>query len=192
MAHLQGFSIANIRGRRGDDPRNSLSKEYVRAVRVLRLQIALIENVSGLATKKTSEGSKYLDIIRGELEDLGYDTFSKILHAQDYGIPQIRPRLIIIATRTQLHQPYPSPSHETKVSQIDLFSNRFSHVPLWSAISDLPIRNAREGAEVWVYVSPPENSIQNYYVLDLGPFQSQSDASFIETSWTVLHGSLGW
>ncbi len=156
----QGFSIANVPGRRADDPRNTLFREYMRVVETLSPSLVLIENVVGLTTKKTPDGALYLTIIRDELERLGYDTFAKVLHAQDYGVPQIRPRLIIIGTKSKINSPYPDPSHHARVDQPTLFSNTASHVALWSAISDLPLINAREGGEEMEYTSPPTNSLE--------------------------------
>lgn len=156
----QGFSIANIAGRRADDPRNTLFREYIRAVKALSPEVAIIENVAGLATKKTSDGTLYLDIIREELEVLGYETHAEILHAQDFGAPQIRPRLIIIASKTSLRKPYPIATHGSQHDQLSLFSNKLTHVPLWAAISDLPVIEARQGAEEMAYSSSPENNLQ--------------------------------
>ncbi|MBE1290357.1 MAG: DNA (cytosine-5-)-methyltransferase [Rhodobacteraceae bacterium] len=156
----QGFSIANNAGRRADDPRNTLFREYVRAVQVLSPQVAIIENVAGLSTKRTSEGTLYLDIIRDELERIGYETHAEILHAQDYGVPQIRPRLIIVGTKTSLATPYPSVTHGSADQQLSLFSNISAHVPLWSAISDLPVIEARQGSEEMSYQASPTNDLQ--------------------------------
>jgi DNA (cytosine-5)-methyltransferase 1 len=156
----QGFSIANIAGRRADDPRNTLFREYIRAVQVLNPQIAIIENVAGLATKKTRDRTLYLDIIRSELEQLGYHTHAEILHAQDFGVPQIRPRLIIVGTKTRLPIPYPMPSHGINYEQRNLFTNKSPHVSLWAAINDLPIIKAREGAEEMIYTGDPNNDLQ--------------------------------
>lgn len=116
----QGFSISNIAGRRADDPRNTLFREYIRAVETLTPDIAIIENVVGLASKRTTDGTSYLTIIREELECLGYETHAEILHAQNFGVPQIRPRLIICGTKTTLKTPYPNATHYPTDEQLSL------------------------------------------------------------------------
>lgn len=103
----QGFSIANVGGRKADDPRNTLFREYLRAVKALDPELAIIENVAGLVTKKTPEKTLYIDIIQEELNQLGYETSVALLHAQDFGVPQIRPRLIIIGSKKTLKSPFP-------------------------------------------------------------------------------------
>lgn len=107
----QGFSIANNSARNIDDPRNSLFKEFMRAISLFLPSAVVFENVAGLVKKKTSNGDKYIDIILQEIEALGYIPHARILEAQDYGVPQIRPRLIIVATRTPINNPYPSITH---------------------------------------------------------------------------------
>ncbi|WP_319498709.1 DNA cytosine methyltransferase [uncultured Cohaesibacter sp.] len=157
----QGFSIANTAGRRADDPRNTLFREYIRIVKLLAPQIVLIENVAGLLTKKTSTGTLYIDIIQDEIEQLGYEVKVKILHAQDYGVPQIRPRLVIIGSKNRLAAFHPAPTHSSAADdQLGFFSNAALHIPLWAAISDLPIIKAREGSEEMYYSSDPSNDLQ--------------------------------
>lgn len=156
----QGFSIANAEGRRADDPRNTLFREFMRAVEALCPELVLIENVSGLKTKKTKDGSLYLEIIRDELHALGYETAVDILQAQDYGVPQIRPRLIIVGSRRTIAKPFPSITHFSLRQQASLFENESSHVPLWTAISDLPVISARQGSEEMEYQGLPNNTLQ--------------------------------
>lgn len=156
----QGFSIANVGGRKADDPRNTLFREYLRAVKALNPELAIIENVAGLLTKRTPEKRLYIDIIQEELNQLGYETEVALLHAQNFGVPQIRPRLIIIGSRKALRNPFPSQTHFAPPENLSVFTNEQTHVPLWAAISDLPQIEAREGAEVMEYVRDAENPLQ--------------------------------
>jgi len=156
----QGFSIANNGGRRTDDPRNTLFREYIRAVKALEPELALIENVPGLLTKRTPEKRLYIDIMQEELNNLGYQTEVALLHAQNFGVPQIRPRLIIVGSKRKLNSPFPTQTHFAPAENRTLFTNAQTHVPLWAAISDLPQINAREGAEVMEYTRDTENPLQ--------------------------------
>lgn len=156
----QGFSIANLGGRKADDPRNTLFREYLRAVKALEPELAVIENVAGLLTKKTPEKRLYIDIIQEELNQLGYETEVKLLHAQNFGVPQIRPRLIIVGSKKVLKSPFPQQTHFAPTDSASLLTNEQAHVPLWAAISDLPQIAAREGAEVMDYEALSSNPLQ--------------------------------
>ena len=157
----QGFSIANVGGRKADDPRNTLFREYLRAVEALKPELVIIENVAGLLTKKTSEKRNYVDIIQEEINQLGYETEISLLHAQNFGVPQIRPRLFIVGSKNRLRQPFPQQTHFSLPENPPLFSNEQIHIPLWAAISDLPQIEAREGAEEMDYDSEAENPLQD-------------------------------
>jgi DNA (cytosine-5)-methyltransferase 1 len=100
----QGFSTA---GRRDPaDPRNKLVLEYLNVVKIVRPNVVLIENVSGIRmnfTDSTSETGKmnYLDWIVSELSN-DYDVKAELLHLSDFGVPQRRKRFFIIAFRRGL------------------------------------------------------------------------------------------
>lgn len=158
----QGFSIANKNAGDPKDPRNSLFKEFVRTARVLKPQIVIMENVPNLVRAKTENGDLVLDIIKSELTVLGYIVKHKIVEATDYGVPQIRKRLVIIASMKELDSFFPEPTHTTKDAYSeDLFGNRLLPCPtLWDAISDLPDIEACEGGEEMDYTKEPENDFQ--------------------------------
>lgn len=106
----QGFSI--IGSRKPNDARNGLFREYMRIADGLRPKCVAIENVPGLATLA---GGKVLREIIGSFQDLGYSvTFAELLAAQ-YGVPQMRWRMLFIGFRGDLGIPagmgFPSPTH---------------------------------------------------------------------------------
>jgi DNA (cytosine-5)-methyltransferase 1 len=155
----QGFSICNKNNGDPKDPRNSLFEEFVRVGKILKPKLMIMENVPNLAKARTENKELVLDIIKTELKDLGYFVYSDILEAVNYGVPQIRKRVFVIASLIELEDPFPKPTHT--VNQYDLFSNALSLTPtLWDAISDLPEINAREGAEQMEYTSEPNNEFQ--------------------------------
>ncbi|WP_084685922.1 DNA (cytosine-5-)-methyltransferase [Nonomuraea coxensis] len=89
------------------DPRNKLWKEYVRVVRALQPRIFVIENVDRfmrsrefeLLTASTNEKD-------GDLRD--YVLQTNLLNAADYGVPQTRRRVIVLATHRDLVSSHPS------------------------------------------------------------------------------------
>lgn len=92
----QGFSHAGWR--KQNDKRNALVSYFLKMVEQLRPENVLIENVEGLLTM---DKGKVLSGILVALDELGYDHYPKpfILHAEEYGVPQMRRRVIILATR---------------------------------------------------------------------------------------------
>jgi DNA (cytosine-5)-methyltransferase 1 len=156
----QGFSIAN---KKGDalDPRNSLFKDFIRLGDIFKPQIMIMENVPNLLKALTQDKKLVIDIIIKELENLGYYVYHTVLNATDFGVPQIRKRLIVIASKDALENPFPAPTHTMTPLSYSLFGNKLAITPtLWEAISDLPPIEARQGSEVMDYSSPPKSLLQ--------------------------------
>lgn len=98
----QGFSLA---GRRvHSDPRNSLFRDYLRFVSLVRPRFLLVENVQGFdmpfrASKRRGRPITYSDVLRNELGRLKYKVFSDVVTLTRFGVPQTRKRFIVIAIR---------------------------------------------------------------------------------------------
>lgn len=100
----QGFSFA---GRRQvDDPRNKLKNEYLEIVDIIRPKFLVFENVKGFTAKfRGTENQSHSDQVIDQLRNLnwgGYHTFSSVLNASIFGVPQPRPRFILVAVRSDL------------------------------------------------------------------------------------------
>lgn len=159
----QGYSICNKNAGDPKDPRNSLFNEFIRLGRIFQPQVMIMENVPNIIKATTSKKRLVIDIIKEELENLGYFTYHTILSATDYGVPQIRKRLVVIASKIELDKPFPLPTHSLNGSQKNLFSEGLKKCPtLWDAISDMPEIEAREGAEEMEYEKEPQNDYQRY------------------------------
>ena len=91
----QGFSVQ----RRGpdDDPRNDLVLQYLRFVEGVMPKFFLMENVSGLMSKR---GTPFLEKILARVSQLGYKTHLKKIEAAEFGVPQMRKRVILIGERS--------------------------------------------------------------------------------------------
>ncbi|NJM43757.1 MAG: DNA cytosine methyltransferase, partial [Brachymonas sp.] len=157
----QGFSIANRKAGDPKDPRNSLFKDFVRIGSLLRPQVMIMENVPNLLTAKTAQGEQVIDIICRALEALGFCVYWKVLQAKDFGVPQTRTRLFVVASRTALAQPFPEPTHRTNAG-MDLFGaeDLLPCPTLWEAISDLPPLEAGQGAEEQSYGGKAQTDYQ--------------------------------
>ena len=79
--------------RRNRDARNDLIFDVLRLVRSMRPKCVMLENVPGLA-----ENSRYVAFRKG-LESQGYRVKSDILNTVDFGVPQRRRRLVVLASR---------------------------------------------------------------------------------------------
>lgn len=152
----QGFSIANRKAGDPADPRNSLFNEFIRLGKIFEPKIMIMENVPNLIKARTHDKELVIDIIVKELQNLGYHVYHNILHATDYGVPQIRRRLVVVASEQPLDNPFPLPTHSAEsTSSYSLFDRELLKCPtLWDAISDLPQIAACEGAEEMDYTSP--------------------------------------
>lgn len=100
----QGFSQAGKK--LPDDPRNTLFREFLRATRLINPDYIIGENVKGLVNRVTSDGKKYMDVIQGEFESIGYDITHKVMKANLYGVSQKRERLIIVGIKKSLNKSY--------------------------------------------------------------------------------------
>lgn len=100
----QGFSTAGPC--RVDDPRNRLLLAFLVFVERTRPRRVLMENVPALRWR----GAAFLDEVCERLSAMGYVTDTVILHAEAYGVPQLRRRLIVQGT---LEGPtrWPAPTH---------------------------------------------------------------------------------
>lgn len=92
----QGFSMNGLR--RPDDPRSRMVEVYLEYVEVIRPKLVLIENVQGFRSMRHRTGGTYSEYTAQRLDELGYQTWSEVIKASDWGVPQKRPRFILIAT----------------------------------------------------------------------------------------------
>lgn len=128
-----------IRNKWKNDERDRLYLEYVALVKELNPLFLVFENVRGILTKKDLLGKKYIDLVISSIKDCGYnpefDGSSQeylILNAADYGVPQIRERVFVIANRLGIYNPVPVPTHSENGH-----GNTLPWVTLRDAIGDL-------------------------------------------------------
>lgn len=92
----QGYSYSNRKTRSQKNPKNWLFKEFIRSVKLVNPDWVIIENVPGL--KKMDNGF-FLKAICDDLNSLHYTPNVKILNAADFGVPQKRERIFIVASK---------------------------------------------------------------------------------------------
>lgn len=147
----QGFSLAGPR--LPDDPKNRLFKEFVRVVDELKPKAFIFENVAGLVSMQKG---LVLEAICNEFKSIGYEISYDILNSAEFGVPQARPRFIMIGTHDGPRAPMPTPTHDSPDNcHLDLFGNtRHPFVTVKDALSNLPTLGQGEGSEVMVNTSP--------------------------------------
>lgn len=89
----QAFSIAGLR-KGFEDTRGTLFFEIARIVEHHKPQVVFLENVKGF--KNHDKGTTF-KVVKETLENLGYKVFAEVLNAKDFGVPQNRERIYIIA-----------------------------------------------------------------------------------------------
>jgi DNA (cytosine-5)-methyltransferase 1 len=156
----QGFSICNKNSGDPSDPKNSLFIEFLRIGRLFKPKIMIMENVPNLIKAKTKSGELVINIIVASLEEMGYKVHYKILEATDFGVPQIRKRLFVIATSKSIKNLFPEKTHYIASKNTQLEFGLKQCPTLWDAISDLPQIEARQGSEVMGYATKPQNAFQ--------------------------------
>lgn len=114
----QGFSIQRIGP--DEDSRNSLVLSYGRLVRDIRPRMFLMENVPGLMGKR---GALQLTTFLSEMNAAGYETATHVVNAADFGVPQLRKRVVVVGSlkgveRFQMPSPHISPEEYQTVGQV--------------------------------------------------------------------------
>lgn len=106
------FSIAGKQ--LGENDERDMFPAALRLVEEIKPRGVMLENVKGLMSKKFSA---YREGIIQKLFALGYESSFRILEASDFGVPQLRPRFILVALRSSdmkyFHWPEPT---ERKIS----------------------------------------------------------------------------
>jgi DNA (cytosine-5)-methyltransferase 1 len=147
----QGFSTF---GRRNPtDPRNQLFRTYIGIVKLVQPKIVLIENVRGIqfrfkkrttAKGKAAKDLVYADRIMLALDAAGYHPVKLQVSAEDFGVPQVRPRVIILGLSRKHWREVPAIAEQLEQTkenfsrQLGLESGKIS---VADAISDLQREN---------------------------------------------------
>ena len=126
------FSIAGKQ--LGADDERDLFPEAIRLVREAKPAAVMLENVRGLASAKFAP---YRRSILAELEALGYVADWQLLYSSSYGVPQLRPRFILVAFKAGVDKNFhwPEPVHTPTTVGDEL-------LPMMSA-------NGWTGADAW-------------------------------------------
>lgn len=155
----------------GKDDERDLFPVALDIVSKTKPKAVLIENVAGLLDAKFTEYREYID---QQFEALGYKTTWKLLHASNYGVPQLRPRVNLVALLPEYFDHFKWPEASTTPAPT-----------VGEALYDLMALNGWKGADEW---KDKANSIAPTLVggskkhggPDLGPTRAKRQ-------WQALH-----
>lgn len=105
----QAFSIIGKKEGFANETCGTLFFEIERILKEKRPSAFMLENVRNLTAH---DGGNTFKVIIAHLEALGYHTYSKVLNALDYGVPQKRERIIIVGFMNDVKFKFPSPVEE--------------------------------------------------------------------------------
>jgi DNA (cytosine-5)-methyltransferase 1 len=137
----QGYSAAGRR--RPDDPRNLLFHEILRLARELRPRFVVVENVRGILNV---QGVNFLWPLVTNLRSLEYEVAWSILRACDFGVPQRRERLFVVARLDGWPPQRPEPTH-CAAHQWPCDCGLPATPTVIDVLQDLPVLGAGENAE---------------------------------------------
>lgn len=128
------FSIAGLR--RGHLDERDLFPMALRLIRRSEPRAVMLENVKGLLAPEFRDYRARLD---RDLSDLGYVPDWQLLNASDFGVPQLRPRAVLVAFRTDVPNSFAWPVHTGApalpvgtVLRREMAANGWPHADEWA------------------------------------------------------------
>jgi DNA (cytosine-5)-methyltransferase 1 len=119
----QPFSLAGKQNSL-NDIRGPLLFEIIRFAEVFKPKVIFLEQVKGLLSAKGKDGKKgeVFQTFLSELERLQYIPKWRVCCAADYGVPQLRERVLVVATYGKNGFAFPERTHTPKDLINDLFN----------------------------------------------------------------------
>lgn len=127
------FSVAGKQ--LGAEDERDLFPEMLRLVEEIVPRAVMIENVRGFLDPAFDN---YRQEIFDKLDLLGYKPQIKLLQASDYGVPQLRPRVVIVGIRKDIKKEFSYPTPNPKGTKT-----------VGQTLLDLMQANGWSGAEEW-------------------------------------------
>ncbi len=126
------FSIAGKQ--LGKEDERDLFPEAIRLIQEVEPRAVMLENVRGLLDP-SFDG--YRNQILKSIENLGYTVSIQLLNSSDFGVPQLRPRVVIIALRKDIEKTFHYPKAIENTNTVG------------SVLYDLMAKNGWKGAKKW-------------------------------------------
>jgi DNA (cytosine-5)-methyltransferase 1 len=127
------FSIAGKQ--LGTKDERNLFPAMLRLVDEIRPRAVMVENVRGILDQLFEDYRRY---VGGELQKLGYQPGWKLMNASDFGVPQLRPRVVLVAVRKEYSEHFAWPRESTEQAKT-----------VGEVLVDLMASNGWQGARQW-------------------------------------------
>lgn len=135
-------------GKRQMDDRANLFMQYKRILSIIKPKAFVFENVTGILSM---DGGKLFKNVQRGFAELGYELKYQVLNALDYGVPQVRERVILVGFLGENKFEYPVPTHG---------DGKLPYVTLREAIGDLPVIGS--GGSNNSYMTEPTNDFLRF------------------------------
>lgn len=127
------FSVAGKQLGKHDE--RNLFPEAIRLADEIRPRAIMIENVRGILDAVFED---YRGFVGSELGKLGYESSWRLMNASDFGVPQLRPRVVFVAVQRHLKEFFAWPSPVAGLPQT-----------VGNVLYDLMVSNGWRGAKEW-------------------------------------------
>lgn len=149
----------------GSEDERDLFPHAIRIVRETRPQAVMLENVRGLLDAVFVD---YRQKIAKQFKQLGYWTDWHLLNAADFGVPQLRPRVVFVALRPEVAEHFRWPAARMQMAPT-----------VGQALCDLMSANGWRGARAWSHrandIAPTlVGGSKKHGGPDLGPTRSRA------------------
>lgn len=131
------FSIAGKQ--LGENDERDLFPQMLRLVEEIKPKTVMIENVKGFLGSSFTD---YRNKILNTLYTLGYNTHVQLLNASDYGVPQLRPRVVIVGIRKDINDIFQFPLNQSDEA-----------ISVGECIQDLMGKNGWRNLNEWVHTA---------------------------------------
>lgn len=128
------FSVAGKQLGKSDE--RDLFPEAIRLIEEIHPRAIMLENVRGFLDPVFSD---YRNSILNHISGLGYSVHIKLLNASDYGVPQLRPRVVIVGIRNDIEDSFEYPKEKPERAKT-----------VGETLADLMSANGWKGADEWI------------------------------------------
>lgn len=128
------FSVAGKQLGSADE--RDLFPEALRLIEEINPRAVMLENVRGFLDPAFTD---YRNFILTKIDELGYNVQIKLLNASDYGVPQLRPRVVIVGIRKDIKCQFSYPVEKPELTKT-----------VGDTLADLMKENGWSGVDDWV------------------------------------------
>lgn len=118
----------------GKDDERDLFPDALRLIKTIQPKAVLLENVRGIFADRFSD---YRSYIRSTIESYGYNVYWELLNSSDFGVPQLRPRAVLVGIRKEFDSGFKFPMPFNNICTVG------------DALYDLMSENGWEKADKW-------------------------------------------